>query len=518
MRHSDALRSSGATVVAVLTGTLLLALSLRGVQLHAGRLDVDEAFTWLLSSHSVADITTRTGADTHPPLHYLVLHEWRAVFGASAASLRFVSAIFGVLGVWLLYLTCLAVFGNSRGRPGGRAMLLPAAAALTAAALLALNFLQVNHGRNIRMYSQGVFLAVLSAWLLLKALDAQRRRPLWWGAYGLCVAAFCYTHSFAFFTVLAQAVFVAGDLLLRARRDGWRGVRPAAIGFVSAGCLALVLYSPWLPVLRAQSQTVLHDFWIPDVTFARVGELLARWTFGLPETGIAEQILATLVVGALVLFAVFRPSRGGWFFLLQAGVPFLLSIGISVASGRSIFLERCLLFAQLSLFGLVGVTLARLPGLNTRILLAATLLLANGYGIWVYMARLPTEPPAELLAAQYLKEHYEPGDVIIVSSTINLARLSCYCHSVGLNDLQLRSSSGGGPKTGKSWELLNTALSGEQVIAASGEPPPDARRIWYANEGTDHAIAGGKEQPLHREHFQSPDGTQYNLVCYPRDE
>ena len=176
-----------------------------------------------------------------------------------------------------------------------------------------------------------------------------------------------------------------------------------------------------------------------------------------------------------------------------------------------------MLFAQVSLFGLIGVTLARLPGRTMPVFLAATLLLANGYGIWVYVARLPSEAPAEIQAAQYLKEHYEPGDVIIVSSTINLARLSCYCHSVGLTDLQLRSSSGGGPKTGNSWELLNTALSGEQVIAASGDPPPDARRIWYADEGTDHAIGGGNRQPLHSEQFESSDGTRYYLVCYPRD-
>jgi uncharacterized membrane protein len=124
------------------------------------------------------------------------------------------------------------------------------------------------------MYSQGILLASVTAWLLLRALRPGPRRGLWWSAYAVAVAAFCYTHYFAFFTIAAQAAFVVADLLLRARQQSFRGALASVAGLLYAGAVAFILYAPWLPVFRIQQRAGWQGFCVPHVTVREVERTL----------------------------------------------------------------------------------------------------------------------------------------------------------------------------------------------------------------------------------------------------
>ena len=78
-------------------------------------------------------------------------------------------------------------------------------AGLLAAALLAVNAFHVHLGHQVRGYTLGILLAVLTSQMLLRALRLASARV--WLAHAGLALAFCYTHTLALCTVTAQAYF-----------------------------------------------------------------------------------------------------------------------------------------------------------------------------------------------------------------------------------------------------------------------------------------------------------------------
>ena len=93
-----------ATVVAVLLVVVLGAV-LRLYQLGSQPLWVDEATSLRFARQSLSGLWSwSTIVDPgNPPLYYSLLHGW-LVFGDSEATLRFMSVVFGVLTIPLVYI------------------------------------------------------------------------------------------------------------------------------------------------------------------------------------------------------------------------------------------------------------------------------------------------------------------------------------------------------------------------------------------------------------------------------
>jgi 4-amino-4-deoxy-L-arabinose transferase-like glycosyltransferase len=92
----------------------LVAFLLRTFRLEHQSLWYDEAFSVYLARMNLGDITTRTAADIQPPLYYYLLHFWVALAGDTEFAVRFLSLIFGVLTVPLLYATARRAFTPPR--------------------------------------------------------------------------------------------------------------------------------------------------------------------------------------------------------------------------------------------------------------------------------------------------------------------------------------------------------------------------------------------------------------------
>lgn len=213
--------------------------------------------------------------DAQPPLYYLILKIWTGLFGDAPFVLRSLSLLFTLASIIVLYALCresAARFPSATNPP-----LTSISGALFGALLLAIHLAPDDEpSRNARMYSQGIFLAGLTAWLLLRALRCSGGCLSWWLGYSLAVAAFCYTHYYAFFTVAAQTLFVAGDLAVRAYRNSLASVRASFSGFLLAGTFAFLLYIPWLPVWWKQTHDVWQGFWILPVTVEHAKEVFFR--------------------------------------------------------------------------------------------------------------------------------------------------------------------------------------------------------------------------------------------------
>ncbi len=277
-------------VPTIIVAVFITAALVRGMGVADDYLTRDEAFSWRLIQYPVTEMLARTTDDVHPPLYYLLLKGWATVFGRSILALRGMSILLAFGTVPLLMATvreaCAREAPKQNGHHSNRPTRAACAGALLAAALFAVHTSQIYPARDARMYSLGVFLAVLTSWLLLRALRSERSDVKWWLAYGVAVGAFCHTHNYAFFTVAGQSVFVSGDLIRQLAKGQRSDASQQAQGFAMAGSLALAIYSPWVPALLHQVQDVREGYWIPEVNWqatqrnATRASLMDRWCDG----------------------------------------------------------------------------------------------------------------------------------------------------------------------------------------------------------------------------------------------
>ena len=141
---------------------LLLALVVAAFGLRVYRLDYqslrgDESFSIQFSAHELDWLFPNiANVELNPPLYYLLLHYWMASLGQSEFVTRFLSLVFGVVSVPLIYHL-------------GRAMGNPRVGAL-ATFLLAINPFQVWHAQDVRNYTLWPALSMASLGLLHLAL------------------------------------------------------------------------------------------------------------------------------------------------------------------------------------------------------------------------------------------------------------------------------------------------------------------------------------------------------------
>jgi mannosyltransferase len=475
--------------LAALAAVLAAGAAVRSWRLALPGLTSDEAFSWRLSTFAPGEIVRRTAEDVHSPLFYLVLKGWLAAAGASPFALRLLSVVLGLCAVAVVF----ALVREAGGGAGG---------ATVAALLAALHPLQVQQARNARMYALGVLLAALTALLLLRALRAEARSWPWWCAYGVAAALFVYAHYYALFTLAAQAL---GGLALAGDRRA-RFVRGLAV----AGGVGLALLAPWLPALLAQARRVKEEYWIPPVTGDTLLSALLRWATGLPGGPLAW--LALLGWTLLTVWALRRVRGPALFFLCQALVPWLLALALSTVGGRPLFLERFTVFAQVGLFGLVGIAwpvLHRWGRLGT----AAAIGAATLAGLFAFLRALPDTPPATVQVARYLRRQREPGDVVVVDSPRALNKLMFYGRQVDLAELPLRALPG--VAGGGHYTHLASLQPDERVDDV--EQAAQGRRIWRASERP-HPVPPappGWTMGFARV-FEGGEGSRYLLVRYDR--
>jgi len=411
-----------------------------------------------------------------------------AAWGESPTALRTLSVVCGLVAILASYAVVVEACAGPRTptwaeRGGG----------LLAAGLMAVHWGQILPSRTARMYSLGVLLSLVSAWLLLRALRASRYSFAWWTLYGMAVAAFCHTHNFAFFTVAGQSVFMVGTVARawfaknessEAERTAMRECAArAAGGFLWAGLLAFALYSPWLPVFFAQLGRVQQSFWVDAPSPHYLSQVLLAWLTGL-EIGQQYNLwlfgpLAAVVVG----WILWRIDQARWFFLAQAAGPWILTLLFWLATGRSLMLDRYLVFAQAGLFCLLGATWARLPGGVERGILAALLLVPAVTITMKELARIPANRPVLEVALEFMQTEYRPGDLLVVDrpSAVNCVRY--YAQQIDMPDIEVRVPAL--PQATSAHVNHIASLTTDDLIHWEwASPPAKFKRIWFGLDGS----------------------------------
>ncbi len=209
---------------------VLAATAIRWWGLEARSLWFDETFSVLIARQPLTDLfRLLRNYDTHPPLHYALLHLWIAAFGEDEQAVRSLSVIASVVAVSLTFLLGRRLAGERVG--------------LLSAALLAISPFQVVSAQEARMYPFLTLFVAGASYALWLALGENRTRH--WVAYTILTVLAVYTHHFAWLIVLAQALYV---LLFHSRDDRIRT-------WIVSMIVVMIAYTPAFPLFFLQLTT-----------------------------------------------------------------------------------------------------------------------------------------------------------------------------------------------------------------------------------------------------------------------
>ncbi len=336
---------------------MLLAAGLRFFRIGYQSLWADEGNSAAMAGRSLAEISARAAADIHPPGYYWLLNLWSRIFGDSEAALRALSALWGILLVWLVYQIVLRLFDRRT--------------ALIAALFAAINPFLITYSQEARMYSQLAALAALLFYglaryilhesIVLRADGTSKTMAFSGLATGVILVAAVaglYTH-YTFPLLVGVATLLYGLWVFNSRRRGFVQVRllhwamllivmaffylpwfgtawnqlmnwprsgqEAALGDALAQILAVLALgpvspiepgSPWLMVFLA---LFILGLW----PWVRANGRRAHWlSWGLPLLWLAAPVALVLLGG------LFKPAYMK--FLLAAAAPFTMLLGRGV--------------------------------------------------------------------------------------------------------------------------------------------------------------------------------------------
>jgi mannosyltransferase len=396
--RSRKLRRSTPVSPRVLAGVVALAvlLGLLARVRTASVLWLDEALSVEIASRPLQDLPELLRRDGAPPLYYLLLHCWVALFGDSEVAARSLSAVLGALTLPLAWL-----LGR---RVGGR----PAAVALLL--LLATSPFAVRYSTEARMYTLVMLLVVAGTLALLRVLE--RPAPGRVAVLAALTGAGLLTHYWLIYLV---AVVGAG-LLWRQRRPGpgRPGQRAAAAG-VALGGLAFL---PWLPVFSYQ---VAHTGtpWGRPPDLAAVLDAPTQWAGGATDSG---RVLALLLVALAAMGYGGRAARRasvtwdlhgrdvGRALLGVVAATLIVAVVAGQLTGSSYAARYTSVVLPLFLL-LAAVGVAALPAGRPRIV---ALGLATAAGLWGSLPLLVHDQRTQAAAvAAALRDAVAPGDVVV---------------------------------------------------------------------------------------------------------
>lgn len=215
---------------------LCLASFFRFYNLAKESLLTDEFYSYYLAHWSISDILTkhqdRLNPNTLPPLYEILLSFWIKIAGTGDGAQRILSAFFGVLAVYCVYLLTKLLYGKKTG--------------LAASFIFSFSYLFLSISRQSRCYSMFVFLSLLSWYLLFYALKKRTLPKGFFLGLSLTNCALLYTHYFSFIILFLQFVIVC----VECRKTSFTKEKKTII---LAHLSSLLLFSPWL-------QNFLFDF------------------------------------------------------------------------------------------------------------------------------------------------------------------------------------------------------------------------------------------------------------------
>jgi mannosyltransferase len=427
--------------IAILFG----GFALRLYRLGAESLWYDETVSLLLARNDLAELTRHTAGDIHPPFYYYLLHFWGQFAGWSEFASAFLSLFFGVLLIALAYRVAREWFTRSPKssslpiRDGGSGVGIP----LIACFLVAVSPYNVWYSQEVRMYTIGATLGLLSVYFLLRMLSARKVISGDFLMYVIVTTLGLYTLYYFIFLVVFEYLLLGVRILVSffTRHPSSSSHLGAALAtFIPSQFAVALLYLPWLPIAFRQATDPPVPPWR---TFMPLREMLVE-TYSALVLGQSVEPLTVapfliLILGLVAYSLIRRRSEfGSWklevgvwklrlvalFLLAYTFVPllaiYLFSLWKPLYHVRYIFTYSPAFYILLALA--IHVAARQLARQNVRgltLFVGAALTgyaLASAYALGNFWFD-PHYADDDLRGAvQQLAENWRPGDVILVNA------------------------------------------------------------------------------------------------------
>lgn len=320
---------------------ILAGLLLRLISINQS-LWLDEATSAIVAKMSLADMFTRFfPGDFHPPLYYLVIKYWTAVFGYSEVTLRIPSVLFGLGTIYLTYLIAKKVFNKNVG--------------LLSALLVATSGLSIYYSQEARMYSLAAFLVTLLVYLFL-----QKK----WLVFSVTLALLAATDY--------VSLFIVPVFWLIGLKD-WKKLSLAHIPVLS-------FFIVWFPIFQKQLLGGLSqegsNWWnlLGPATFKNAALIPVKFIFGRIsfDNKIFYGVVAVLVASlfSFILYKARKSSKLIWGWLI---LPVILGILISFKIPTLSYFR--FIFCLPALYILIAEGIEKLP--KYKYVLLALVLIIN---------------------------------------------------------------------------------------------------------------------------------------------
>ncbi|MBU2009335.1 MAG: glycosyltransferase family 39 protein [Chloroflexi bacterium] len=273
--------------VLALLAIILLGNLLRIFDLGSESLWLDEATSVVWSQASLVSVAESSGTlHNQPPLYFALLHFWMLLFGTGEIAARSLSAIFGIISVFLIYQVGCRLFNRRVG--------------LISSFLSAISYYYIYYSQEARAYSLLLLLTLLSFFFFITILKAENTRKWHFPCYFLCNLFLAYTHVYALFVIASQVFYF---LLF------WGKYRRLRSRFLGVQIATAAFFSPWIPTFLGRVSAISKGFWISEPSSASLADTIATYI----GSGWGR-LLLVLVFSCLCLMGLFAIERlsGKW--------------------------------------------------------------------------------------------------------------------------------------------------------------------------------------------------------------
>lgn len=310
----------------------------------------------------------------HIPYAFLLTLVYQ--FTSKLFMLRLVGVIFGLLAVAMTYRLVRTLTRGAWTLLPGDKFPLPNWLALSTTLLLVVTPMFARYYREMRGYSITVFLGLLMLFSLWQLVQGQGKQRGYWVSFVLAAVGCVYTHFFTIFALVAAALLVLGESVVKYHRtaSNWKtvGFRPGGDPFLRAFALSLfvigLLLAGLLGPLAPQILAVPNK---EELSAPEFGPFALTWPFAQGLLDIAgafsplgdERPAAYSFFALVLLGSVWGLNHRAWrrstFWLLTWTItPFavnLITLNFVPAAQIRYYLLTLPTYLLLGLFGLVAL-------------------------------------------------------------------------------------------------------------------------------------------------------------------
>jgi len=404
-------------ITAILLGLITgLGAILRVYQLGTESYWIDEVLTAQTAQKSLTQLFDWTNGVVH--VYMILAHFWVQWFGFSEAATRFLSVLFGIAAIPVMYAVGQALFEKRVG--------------LISALLLAVSGVHIYHSQDFRFYSLVVFFTLTFFWFYIRFLSSGK--IFYFILYVANGAILYYTHHMTMFALAAQGIyFLLQWNRFRARRLLWALAQilmlAALFPSISGYIYEYFDYSQGA-VLESAGFQPMAQLQLPG--WGQPFRMLKRYLFFTKAWMLAIGLV--FFAGIFLLYLLNQGRKGKWSALwhrlkktgaalaqerprlLLVGcwllVPNLIPFALSFVLGP-MYLERYTISAAPALYLLIAVLILKIDNLISPLLSIGVLLVLVSPGLYDYYVDDVKEQWRE--TAAYVMQEAEPGDILLFS-------------------------------------------------------------------------------------------------------